>query len=719
MNLEEHLKKYFGYDSFRGKQKAVIESLLNKQNTFVIMPTGAGKSLCYQLPAVIMEGTAIIISPLIALMKNQVDQLQSYGIPAYYLNSTLNRTEIAKIKAEALNGEVKLLYVAPETLTKEENVVFLRKLNLSFIAVDEVHCISEWGHDFRPEYRKIRVIVENLNKNIPIIALTATATPKVQIDIAKNLQLDDAALFKTSFYRDNLYYEVKPKINPKKSLIQFLSNKKGQNGIIYCLSRKKVEEMSEFLNLNGFKALPYHAGLESNVRIHNQDAFLNEDTDIIVATIAFGMGIDKPNVRFVVHYDAPKSLEGYYQETGRAGRDSKPSSCLMLYSYNDILKLEKFNKDKPEKERQYGKVLLEEVIGYAETGVCRTKHLLNYFGEDQKENCGHCDNCKNPKATFNAKEHLKSIFELILITEEKFTLAHLVSVLCGIKTEEVKNYEHIELPMFGKYKPTQKNFISGVIRQALVRNMLEKDIDHIGVLLLTPTAKEFIPAPKDIEFLEPQEFLEETESNKGQEEEQTRPVDQKLFDLLIALRKTVSKQKNVPPYVVFQEESLEEMCISYPTTTEELSHVNGVGMGKATKFGREFIALIKKHIEENDIVPATDLFIKTSAKKSKNKIRIIQQIDNKMSLEHIAETLGTKYSAVIEEIEHICHSGTKLDIDYYLEEILDDDKIEDIYDYFMEAESDDLDLAFEELGDMYTEDEIRLVHVKFISEVAN
>jgi len=720
VELESQLKKYFGYDTFRGNQKEVIQSVLKRKDTFVIMPTGAGKSLCYQLPAVILEGIAIVISPLIALMKNQVDQLNAYGIAAEYLNSTLNKTDTTRIKNEAVEGKIKLLYVAPESLTKEENVVFFKKLKISFVAVDEVHCISEWGHDFRPEYRKIRIIIDNISSKIPIIALTATATPKVQQDIIKNLQLDKAQVFKSSFFRNNLFYEVFPKVNIKKSLIQFLTSRKDQCGIIYCLSRKKVEELTEFLVLNGYNALPYHAGLDNNVRMHNQDSFLHEETKIIVATIAFGMGIDKPNVRFVIHYDAPKSLEGYYQETGRAGRDSMQSTCLLYYSYSDIVKLEKFNKDKSVSERENGKVLLEEVAAYSEAGTCRTKLLLSYFGEYLEQDCGNCDNCKNPKEQFEGKDYLLKILLMVRKTGEKFTFTHIVNILCGIKTDEITGYEHDKLAFFGIYADQDLAFITSIARQAIVGGFLAKDIDHIGVVKLTEKGQEFIAYPEKIKFYKNHEFPEiDDELAETSVSSEDRVLDQGLFKILLQLRKDVAKKKNVPPYVVFHEETMQEMCMIYPTTLESLAHINGVGIGKARKFGTDFVNVIKKYIQDNDIEPTSELYIKTSANKSKNKIHIIQMIDNKVNLEDLAHDLGLNFIDVLTEMEHICHAGTKINIDYYLEEIMDDDKIDDIYDYYMTAESDDMELALEELGEDYTEEEIRLVHIKFISEVAN
>lgn len=691
------------------------------------MPTGAGKSLCYQLPAIIQEGTAIVISPLIALMKNQVDQLNALNINAQFLNSTLNKSEMNRVKRETLNGDVKLLYVAPESLTKEDNIKFLQEANISFVAVDEAHCISEWGHDFRPEYRRIKAIIGQLGDNVPVIALTATATPKVQLDIQKNLQMEDADLFKSSFNRENLYYEVRPKKHAKKQLIQYIKQHKGKSGIIYCLSRKKVEEIAEFLKVNDINAAPYHAGLDSAVRMRNQDAFLNEDVDVIVATIAFGMGIDKPDVRFVIHYNAPKSLEGYYQETGRAGRDGLEGNCLMFYSYNDILKLEKFNKDKPVTERDNSRMLLHEMIAYSESSVCRKRQLLHYFGENLGKDCGFCDNCIKPKEHYEAQTYVETVLQTVQQTNERFGIQHLVSVIRGSENQYVLSYDHNQLSVYGKGKDQDDFFWNSVVRQTLLFEYLEKDIENIGTLKLTDKGRDFILNPHPITLSKDHVY-----EDQGEEEEfeastnggagingHSKSYDQALFDLLKKLRKDVSKKKNVPPYVVFQEPSLEEMATTYPTNKEELAAINGVGMGKVMKFGTPFIEAISKYVEENDIVTAADVVIKSAVNKSKNKIFIIQQIDKKVDLEEIAESRSISMDELMDEIELICFSGTKLNLDYYIDQILDDEQQDDLYDYFLSAESDSIELALEEFGSDYSEEELRLIRVKFMSEYAN
>jgi ATP-dependent DNA helicase RecQ len=726
-HLKESLKKYFGYHNFRGNQEAIIKNLLNKQNSFVIMPTGAGKSLCYQLPAMLQEGVAVVISPLIALMKNQVDQLNAFNINAEFLNSTLTKTEINRIKKETLAGEVKLLYVAPESLTKEEYIRFLREANVSFVAVDEAHCISEWGHDFRPEYRRIRSIIQQLGNDVPVIALTATATPKVQLDIQKNLQMEDATVFQSSFNRENLYYEVRPKTQAKKQLIQYIKQHKGKSGIVYCLSRKKVEEIAEFLQVNDIKAAPYHAGLDSNVRMKNQDAFLNEDVDVIVATIAFGMGIDKPDVRFVIHYNVPKSLEGYYQETGRAGRDGLEGNCIMFYSYTDILKLEKFHKDKAVTERENAKVLLQEMISYAESSVCRKRQLLHYFGEFLTTNCGHCDNCLKPKESFEGEEYVTTTLQAALQTGERFGITHLVNVIRGSENQYVKSYGHDDLDVFGRGEEKDDAFWNSVVRQTLLNEFLEKDIEQIGVLKLSQKGKDFLEAPYPITLT-----IDHDYSNLGEEEEPESQqgtsgadgnftsYDKALFELLKALRKNIGKKKGLPPYVIFQEPSLEEMATTYPTTEQELAKINGVGMGKVMKFGRPFIDLISKYVDENDIITATDVVIKSAVKKSKIKIFIIQQIDMKTDLEEIAESTGLSMENLIEEIEHICYSGTKLNLDYYINQIMDHERQEELHDYFLNAETDNIEEAMDELEDEdFSEEDIRLMRIKFMSEYAN
>ncbi len=723
VSLKESLKRVFGYDKFRGKQEDIITNLLDRHNTFVIMPTGAGKSLCYQLPAIVQEGTAIVISPLIALMKNQVDQMNAVGIHARFLNSTLTKAESNKVKKDTISGSVKLLYVAPESLTKEENVEFLKQAKISFVAIDEAHCISEWGHDFRPEYRRIKDIIGKLG-DIPMIALTATATPKVQLDIQKNLSMDGARLYKSSFNRTNLYYEVRPKQNAKKQLIKFIKNHKGASGIIYCLSRKKVEEIAEFLKVNDINAAPYHAGMESKERMKNQDGFLNEDVDVIVATIAFGMGIDKPDVRFVVHYDAPKSIEGYYQETGRAGRDGINSDCLMFYSYNDILKLEKFNKDKAVTERENARFLLEEMASYADSAICRRKQLLHYFGEEYTEdNCGQCDNCVHPKEKFEGKEIIQLVIKAAIQTNERFDINHLASLLIGKATQHVKSYDHDKLEVFGKGAviSEDENFWRSVIRQTLLHEFLKKDIENPAVFKVSNKGHKFLESPESHMLTKDHEH---TADGDDEDEMDKAPVnvsayDKTLFGMLKKLRKDIAHQEDIPPYVIFSDPSMEEMCTVYPTTMDDLKQIVGVGESKAKKFGEPFLQMIEDYIEENDIITASDVLIKTSGTKSKNKIYIIQHIDQKMDFEEIAEARGMKYEDVVAEVENICYSGTKLNIDYYIDQLLDDDRQDDIYDYFLNAETDELKVAMDELGEYYSEDEVRLMRVKFMSEYAH
>ncbi|MDX5346200.1 MAG: DNA helicase RecQ [Hymenobacteraceae bacterium] len=720
VNIKSKLKEVFGYNQFRGNQEAIINNIINGKNTFVIMPTGAGKSLCYQLPAISLPGTAIVISPLIALMKNQVDQLNAFGVNAQFLNSTLTKSEINKVKKETISGDVKLLYVAPESLTKEETVEFLRQANISFVAIDEAHCISEWGHDFRPEYRKIRSIIDNIG-NLPIIALTATATPKVQLDIQRNLQMDDASVFKSSFNRTNLYYEVRPKHKTKKQLIQYVKKNKGKSGIVYCLSRKKVEEIAELLKVNDVKALPYHAGLDASVRMANQDAFLNEEADVIVATIAFGMGIDKPDVRFVIHYDTPKSIEGYYQETGRAGRDGLEGNCLMFYSYDDIVKLEKFNKDKPVTERDNSKLLLQEMAAYADSAVCRRKQLLHYFGEAYEKNCNFCDNCLHPKEKYQAMDEVVLALKTVVQTDQRFGIDHLVAVLCGINNPTVSSYGHNQLEVFAKGKDHDPQYWHSVIRQILLFEYLEKDIEHFGVLKITKKGLNFIDNPEPIELTKDHNFDEEVAQEEEKEESQAAAGhDAVLFDLLKNLRKKLAKEKGLPPYVLFQDPSLKEMATTYPTTREELAHIAGVGMGKVQKFGKPFLDMISKYVEENDIVTAADVVVKSTATRSKLKIYIIQQIDKKMNLEEIAASKDLTMQELIEEIEHICYSGTKLNLNYYIDDILDEERQDEIYDYFMSATTDNISVALKELGtDDYTEEDLRLMRIKFLSEYAN
>lgn len=720
--LRGKLKELFGYTQFRGNQEIVIRNILSGKNTFVIMPTGAGKSLCYQLPALIKEGLAIVISPLIALMKNQVDQMNAYGINARFLNSTLSKSEITRLKKDCLAGVVKLLYVAPESLNKEENILFLQKVNVSFVAIDEAHCISEWGHDFRPEYRKIKTMIAQLG-DLPVIALTATATPKVQLDIQRNLQMEEADVFISSFNRKNLYYEVRPKKETKKQLIRFLKENKGKSGIIYCLSRKKVEEIAQLLNVNGFKAAPYHAGLDPDVRVKNQDDFLNEEVDIIVATIAFGMGIDKPDVRFVIHYDVPKSLEGYYQETGRSGRDGLEGHCLMFYSHNDLNKLEKFNKDKSVQERENARILLQEMEFYAESPICRRRQLLHYFGEEfGEENCGACDNCVHPRERFDGTEFVKLVIQAVKETNERFGLNHLVNVLRGTEDEYIKSYGHFDLPIYGKGAEETADFWKSVIRQGLIYQFLEKDIDNIGVLKITEKGRKFLVKPHPIELARDHDFT----TNIDEEEESERvPVnskayDEKLFEMLKALRKTMAKERDLPPYVIFQDPSLEEMATTYPTTKDDLASVNGVGMGKVNKFGKEFLELIQQYVDEHDIETASDVIVKSSVNKSKIKIFIIQQIDRKVDLEEIAEAKNLTFEELLTEIENICYSGTKLNIDYYIDEVLDPQKQEQLYEYFLESETDSIEDAMnDESNSEFSEEDVRMMRIKFLSEYAN
>lgn len=720
--LTEALKKHFGFDTFKGNQKAIIDNVLAGNDTFVLMPTGGGKSLCYQLPSLLMEGTAIVVSPLIALMKNQVDAMRNFseedGV-AHFINSSLSKSAIDQVKEDILSGKTKLLYVAPESLTKEENVEFLRQVKISFYAVDEAHCISEWGHDFRPEYRRIRPIINEIGKR-PLIALTATATPKVQHDIQKNLGMTDAAVFKSSFNRVNLYYEVRPKTaNVDRDIIKFIKSNEGKSGIIYCLSRKKVEEFADILKANGIKALPYHAGMDSQVRSANQDAFLMEQVDVIVATIAFGMGIDKPDVRYVIHYDIPKSLEGYYQETGRAGRDGGEGHCLAFYSYKDLQKLEKFMQGKPVAEQEIGKQLLLETAAYAETSVCRRKVLLHYFGEEYPEdNCGNCDNCLNPKKQVEAKELLGAVLEVISTLKEKFKAEYIVNMLVGNETSEIQSYKHNELEVFGSGQDEDEKIWNAVIRQALIAGYLEKDIENYGLLKITPKGKEFMKKPVSFKITEDHEFEEEEEEIPVRGGASCA-VDPVLYSMMKDLRKKLSKRLEVPPFVIFQDPSLEAMATTYPITLEELQNIPGVGAGKAKRYGAEFIALIKRHVEENEIERPEDLRVKTVANKSKLKVSIVQSIDRKVALDDIAVSKGLEFGELLDEVEAIVYSGTRINIDYFLNDVMDEDHIEDIYEYFKDSETDDLEEAIEELGGDYTEEEIRLVRIKFLSEMAN
>ncbi|EKB51290.1 DNA helicase RecQ [Cecembia lonarensis] len=722
--VKEKLKKIFGFSQFRGNQEPIVDNILKGKNTFVIMPTGAGKSLCYQLPAVIQDGTAIVISPLIALMKNQVDQLNAFGINAHFLNSTLNKSETNKVKKEVLSGKTKLLYVAPESLTKEENILFLKDAKLSFVAIDEAHCISEWGHDFRPEYRKIKSIIAQVGESLPIIALTATATPKVQQDIQRNLHMEEADLYKSSFNRTNLYYEVRPKIKneTKKQIIKYIKSHKGKSGIIYCLSRKKVEEIADLLKVNGIKAAPYHAGLDQSVRIKNQDDFLNEEVDVIVATIAFGMGIDKPDVRYVIHYDVPKSLEGYYQETGRAGRDGLEGHCLMFYRYEDIIKLEKFNKDKPVTERENAKVLLQEMAAYAESSICRRKFLLHYFGELLEDDCGFCDNCKKPKEKFDGTDYLMIALETVKNTNNRFNMDHLINVIRGESNDYIKSYKHDQLNVFGKGKEDDERLWKTVIRQSMIGGFLEKDIENYGVIKLTAKGEKYQNEPYAVTFCKDHDFESMLENETPEEAPLAggKAYDEKLFELLKAERKKVAKAKGLPPYVIFQDPSLEEMATVYPTSREELAQINGVGMGKVAKFGGPFLKLIENYVEENDIITASDVVVKTAGTRSKVKISIIQQVDRKIDLDEIASNLNLSMAELLQEIEQIIYSGTKLNINYYIENIMDEEREDTLHDYFMTADTDNIRVALQELEEEdFAEEEIRVYRIKFISEHAN
>ena len=721
--LHEKLREYFGFTSFKGNQEAVISNVLSGKDTFVLMPTGGGKSLCYQLPALIMDGVAIVISPHIALMKNQVDAMRTFSTEsgiAHFLNSSLNKSAIAQVRQDVLEGRTKLLYFAPESLTKEDNIAFLRKIKISFYAIDEAHCISEWGHDFRPEYRRIRPIINDIG-TAPLIALTATATPKVQMDIQKNLGMTDATVFRSSFNRSNLYYELRPKHNVDHDIIRFIKQHDGKSGIIYCLSRKKVEELAELLVANGIKALAYHAGMDAQTRADNQDAFLHERVDVIVATIAFGMGIDKPDVRYVIHYDIPKSLEGYYQETGRAGRDGGEGHCLTYYSYKDIQKLEKFMQGKPVAEQEIGKLLLLETVSYAESSMCRRKSLLHYFGEEYKQdNCENCDNCCNPKPKVEAKREMKLALEALESIGDKFKIDHLVAVLTGKVTALVKSYNHNKSEFFGAGEERDAQFWNAVIRQGLIMGFIDKNIENYGLISVNSRGKAFIDKPTPITITLDHDYDSEEENAAGGPMKGSGAADEELFAMLKDLRRQVAKQNDLPPYVIFQDPSLEDMSIQYPITMEELQTISGVGAGKAQKFGAEFIKLIKTYVDEKEIIRPQDLVVKGVANKSNNKIFIIQSIDRKMDFEDIAHARNLDMDELLTEIEAIVNSGTRLDIQYYLNSVMDEDKVEDIYLYFKEdAETDSLEDAIEELGAEYSEEEIRLVRIKFISEVAN
>ncbi|MBO4945771.1 MAG: DNA helicase RecQ [Muribaculaceae bacterium] len=721
-NLSAALKQHFGFDTFKGNQEAIIASLLEGHDTFVLMPTGGGKSLCYQLPALLMEGTAIVISPLIALMKNQVDAMRNFSeadAVAHFLNSSLNKAAIDRVKKDITEGRTKLLYVAPESLTKEDNIDFLRTVSISFYAVDEAHCISEWGHDFRPEYRRIRPIINEIGKR-PVIALTATATPKVQHDIQKNLGMLEANVFKSSFNRPNLYYEVRPKTaNTDRDIIKFIKSNPSKSGIIYCLSRKKVEELAEKLQVNDIKALPYHAGMDSATRSANQDAYLMEKVDVIVATIAFGMGIDKPDVRFVIHYDMPKSLEGYYQETGRAGRDGGEGQCITFYSARDLQKMEKFMHGKPVAEQEIGKQLLLETASYAESSVCRRKLLLHYFGEEyNEENCGNCDNCLHPKKKVEAHEELQSALGLILTLKEKFKADYITDVLAGKLTDDVKSYRHDQLEDFGCCSDRDPRMINSVIRQAVIAGYISRDIENYGLLKVTEKGHQFLKKPQSFKIVEDTVYNEDDESFavKGGA---SCAADPELYSILKDLRKEIASRHHLPPYVIFQDPSLEAMATTYPITIEELAGISGVGMGKAKRYGEEFVKVIRRYADENEIERPEDMVVKTVANKSKVKISIIQAIDRKVPLEDIASSKGLEFEELLDELEAIVYSGTKINIAYDIDSRMDEDDKQELLDYFKESENGDLEEAYEEYGDVYSEEEIRLVRVHFLSEMGN
>ncbi len=715
------LKRYFGFDTFKGNQEEIILNLLNENDTFVLMPTGGGKSLCYQLPSLLMEGTAIVISPLIALMKNQVDAMRMHseddGI-AHFLNSSLNKMEINRVKEDILAGKTKLLYVAPESLTKEENIEFLKGVKISFYAIDEAHCISEWGHDFRPEYRRIRPIINEICRR-PVIALTATATPKVQHDIMKNLDIQNARVFKSSFNRPNLYYEVRPKMaDVVKEIIRYIKSMEGKSGIIYCLSRKEVEDLAKTLQVNNIKAKPYHAGMDSATRSATQDAFLKDEIDVIVATIAFGMGIDKPDVRFVIHYDIPKSLEGYYQETGRAGRDGGEGQCITFYAQKDLIKLQKFMQGKPVNEQEIGKQLLQETAAYAESSVCRRKSLLHYFGEEYTEdNCGNCDNCLHPRKRIEATDELCALIETILALREKFKANYVIKVMLGEPTTEIKSYQHDKIEEFGCEKQHDAKFLNAIINQAVIAGYVVRDIENYGLLKITDQGRRFLQHPTPFTMVEDRDFSDtsEVEMHSGA----AGALDQELYSILRDLRKKIARQNELPPYVIFQDPSLEAMSTTYPVTLEELQTIPGVGQGKAKRYGKEFVEVIKKYVDENEIERPEDLRVRTVPNKSRFKIDIIQNIDRKTDLDALAQAKGLDFDELLDEIESIVYSGTKINIDYYLEENMDEDHMWDIFDYFKESDTDKISIAEKELGPDYTEEEIRLVRIKFISEMGN
>jgi ATP-dependent DNA helicase RecQ len=720
--LNDQLQKYFGFDRFKGQQEEVINSILDRKDTFVLMPTGGGKSLCYQLPALMQEGTAIVISPLIALMKNQVDAIRSFSTEdgvAHFLNSSLTKTAIQKVKEDISRGHTKLLYVAPESLTKLENIEFLKGIKISFYAIDEAHCISEWGHDFRPEYRRIRPIVNEIGQ-APIMALTATATPKVQHDIQKNLGMQNAQVFKSSFNRPNLYYEIRPKAKAKDQIIRMIKNNPGKSGIIYCLSRKKVEEIAELLQVNGIKALAYHAGMDSATRSANQDKFLMEESDVIVATIAFGMGIDKPDVRFVIHYDIPKSLEGYYQETGRAGRDGGEGKCITFYSYKDIQKLEKFMQGKPVAEQEIGQQLLLDTVAFAESSVCRRTILLHYFGEKyETDNCGFCDNCLNPKEQIEGRDLVIIALKAVIEVKEQCKGEHLVNILLGVENATVKSFSHDTLDIFGEGDEYDDKIWNAVLRQSIIAGFLHKDIENYGVLKLNEAGKEFLAAPRSFMIVKNHDY-ESEEDTDDVPQGGNASGDPELFAILKDLRKKVAAKQNLPPFVIFQDPSLSDMSIQYPTSIDELQGIIGVGQGKAQRYGKPFVEVIKRYVEEKGIERAQDMVVRSVANKSKNKVYIIQNIDRKLALNEIAEAKGMSLSELLTELEAIVNSGTKINIDYYIEDVMDEDQIEDIFRYFREdAESDSLEEALVEFGDDYEVEEIRMVRIKFLAEMGN
>ena len=723
IDLKGALRTYFGFDFFKGEQEKIIQNVLSGRNTFVIMPTGGGKSMCYQLPSLLMDGTAIIVSPLIALMKNQVDAIRNVSDSesvAHFLNSSLSKSEITQVKKDISSGKTKMLYVAPESLTKQEYIDFLTSVDISFFAIDEAHCISEWGHDFRPEYRRLREIFERIS-NVPIIALTATATPKVQFDIQKNLNMLDADVFKSSFNRDNLYYEIRPKREVEKQIIKYIRNRQGESGIIYCLSRKKVEEIAELLQINGINALPYHAGLDATTRAKHQDMFLMEEMEVIVATIAFGMGIDKPDVRYVIHHDIPKSLESYYQETGRAGRDGGVGDCIAFYSYKDIEKLEKFLQGKPVSEQEIGRQLLNEIVSYSETSVCRRKFILHYFGEifDEKKCNEQCDNCKNPRERREGQEFVSMLLQAILTLDETQKAKHYCAFLSGHVTADIKAYKHDKLTTFGIGKDHDEHFWNAVIRQVTLGGLVYKDIETFGTLKLTDSGKRFLERPESFMLLKQHDFSNTDDDESIVQAGKGGAFDEALYDLLVDLRKTIAKQKNIPPFVIFQEPSLKDMCFQYPITIEELTNIQGVGTGKAQRYGEPFVALIYHYVEENNIERPQDMVVKSLVNKSVLKVQLIQNIDRKLPLEDIAKAQGKSFLELLDEIESVVNSGTRVNINYYINSILDQDNQEEIFDYYSNSETDDLITAYHEFDGLYTEEELRLMRIKFMSDMAN